>query len=390
MNIEAKRAYRKAVQQRYKNSSKKEKSQILTEFCKVCKYSRKHAIKTLNLRHMPNNIIPFKKPVGAPKKYSKATTKRLIQIWQLMNYPCSVNFKQALNLWLPYDLETSEKIKTELYKMSESTIERYLKPTKKKRPIGKSTTTPSKFKSQIPLKLCKDDDKKTVGYFEMDTVAHCGESLSGLFAWSLTMTDLHSGWTENRATHSKESSKITEAIRNVEKNLPFKIVGVSSDNGTEFLNQTLQNYLLNNRKIPLEVSRGRPYKKNDNAHVEQKNFTHVRNVFGYERIEDENLVGMMNDIYKNYLSPLKNFFTPCLKLKKKERIGSKIKKKYDKPQTPYQRLLDSGQLTIKQEQELRNRKYKMNPFKLQAELNSKLKEFYKRLDNYRPEVKGAA
>lgn len=205
------------------------------------------------------------------------------------------------------------------------------------------------------------------------------------------MTDLHTGWTENRATLSKESSEITRAVKSIEENLPFKIIGFSTDNGTEFLNETLQSYLINDdRANEIEVTRGRPYKKNDNAHVEQKNFTHVRNVFGYERIEDPDLVEMMNDIYINYLGPLKNFYTPCLKLKSKERIGSKIKKKYDKPKTPYQRVLESGALTIKQKEILINIKSKINPFKLQKELNEKLKEFYRILENYRPELKGAA
>jgi hypothetical protein len=391
MNIEAKRAYRKAVQERYRKSSKREKTQILNEFCSVCNYSRKHSIKLMSPKTMPSNILPFKRAVGSPKHYSQTATKRLIEIWQLMNYPCSINLKQALQLWLPYDLDTKENVKKELTLMSESTIERHLRPTKQKRPKGKSTTTPSKIKSQIPLKLCKNDDKKTIGYFEADTVAHCGNALAGKFAWSLTMTDLHTGWTENRATLSKESIEITKAVKDIEDRLPFKIIGFSTDNGTEFLNETLQNYLVYDRKgNEIEVSRGRPYKKNDNAHVEQKNFTHVRNVFGYERIEDLELIEMMNDIYVNYLSPLKNFYTPCLKLKSKERIGSKIKKKYDKPKTPYQRLLESGALTIKQREVIMEKKAKINPFILQKKLNEKLKEFYRILENYRPVLIGAA
>lgn len=205
------------------------------------------------------------------------------------------------------------------------------------------------------------------------------------------MTDLNTGWTENRATLSKESSEITSAVKSIEENLPFKIIGFSTDNGTEFLNETLQSYLINEkRENEIEVTRGRPYKKNDNAHVEQKNFTHVRNVFGYERIEDPDLVEMMNDIYINYLGPLKNFYTPCLNLKSKERIGSKIKKKYDKLKTPYQRVLESGALTMKQQEIIIDIKSKINPFKLQNELNIKLKDFYRILENYRPELKGAA
>jgi len=390
MNIEAKRAYLNAVQKRYTNSSKNVKTQILNEFCNVCGHSRKHAIRLLSNKK-PSTFLTFKKPVGAPKSYPQSVTIRLIEIWKLMNYPCSVNLKQALSLWLPYDLDTKEEVKAKLILMSESTIERHLRPTKKKRPKGKSTTTPPKVKTQIPLKLCKDDDRKTIGYFEADTVAHCGNALAGKFAWSLTMTDLHTGWTENRATLSKESKEIQRAVQNIEENLPFKIIGFSTDNGTEFLNETLQTYLINDqRENDIEVTRGRPYKKNDNAHVEQKNFTHVRGVFGYERIDDENLIELMNDIYINYLGPLKNFYTPCLKLKSKERIGSKIRKKYDKPKTPYQRVLESGALTTKQEELLVDKKSRINPFRLQRELNEKLKIFYRILDNYRPELKRAA
>ena len=244
MSNEAKRAYRKAVQKSYNNSSKKQKSQILNEFCNVCNYSRKHAIKILSMNPMPMNVRPLKRPIGAPKTYSKEATKRLIELWQLIQYPCSVHLKQMITNWLPYDLDTPEEAKIQLYTMSESTIERHLKPTKKKRPKGKSTTTPPKVKSQIPLKLCKDDDRKTIGYFEADTVAHCGNALAGLFAWSLTMTDLHTVWTENRATLSKEAEQITNAVQNIEENLPFKIIGFSTDHGSEFINETLQRYLI--------------------------------------------------------------------------------------------------------------------------------------------------
>ena len=134
----------------------------------------------------------------------------------------------------------------------------------------------------------------------------------------------------------------------------------------------------------VEVTRGRPYKKNDNAHVEQKNFTHVRNLFGYQRLVGE--IKLMNEIY-DLSNSLKNFYTPCLKLKKKERVGSKVKKKYDVPKTPYQRLLDSGQLTLKQEQILRERKEKLNPFKLQKELEEKLRKFFSIFENNRLDIK---
>lgn len=382
MNIEARRAYLNAVKERYNKSTKKEKTQILNEFCKVCNYSRKHAIKLLSDKADANVLAFPKKRPGSPPKYSHKTKRRLAELWQIMDYPCSVKLKQALPLWLPYDLDTEEHIKTQLLAMGSSTIERALKEIKRKRPKGKSTTKPSKFKSQIPLKLCKDDDKKTIGYFEADTVAHCGESLSGEFNWTLTMTDLHSGWTENRACPNKSAESIKDSIELIEEKLPFKLIGFSSDNGTEFLNQLVQDYL-----TEAEVTRGRPYKKNDNAHVEQKNFTHVRNLFGYQRLSGE--IKLMNEIYE-LAGQLKNFYVPCLKLKKKERVGSQIKKKYDPPKTPYQRLLDSKQLTMKQEEELKKRKAGLNPFKIKSQLDKKLADFFSKFERSRLEIKMVA
>lgn len=362
MNIEAKRAYLKAVKERYNQSSKKEKTQILTEFCLNCNYSRKHAIKLLNSPEFGSNVIPFKRRPGAPQRYSSRVDKRL----------------------------ADEDIKRQLLTMSESTIERRLRPTKRKRPKGKSTTTPPKTKTQIPLKLCKDDDRKTLGYFEADTVAHCGDSLAGKFAWTLTMTDLHSGWTENRACHTKNSEGVRERVKEVELSLPFPVIGFSSDNGSEFLNSTLYEFLVESRTDEIEFTRGRPYRKNDNAHVEQKNYTHARQLFGYERIEEKELVEMMNEIYSDLWCPLKNFYSPCLKLKKKVRIGAKIKKQYDLPKTPYQRVLESGQLTLHQRKKLEQRKSKLNPFKLKNQLDQRLKEFYDLLEKYRQETKTAA
>lgn len=382
MNIEARRAYIKAVKERYKQSSKKDKTRILTELCLVCGYSRKHAIKLLTKKDA-ENVLEFKRRPGAPKTYPSSVDQRLKELWQIMNYPCSRLLKQALPLWLPYDLDTDEDTKRQFLAMSESTIERRLRPAKQKCPKGKSATTPPKLKTQIPLKLCKEHDRKAVGYFEADTVAHCGDALAGEFAWTLTMTDLHSGWTENQASLTKNSAEIKAGVRDIEKDLPFAMMGFSSDNGSEFLNSTLYDYLVGDREDSVDFTRGRPYKKNDNAHVEQKNFTHVRNLFGYERLEGAELVKRMNHIYKNLWCPLKNFYSPCLKLKEKVREGAKVRKFYDSPKTPFQRLLDSGQLSMKEVEKLQNRKNSLNPFTLQKQLKKELKEFYGILNNSR-------
>ena len=385
MNIRVKRTYIKTVKERYCKSTKKEKTLILNELCQITGYTRKHAIKLLGEQTCDNIINIRSKRPGPNRKYSDKARAKLKELWLLMGRPCSVNLKQALPLWLPYDLDTDEETKRQLLAMGVSTIERSLKEHKQNKRKGISSTIPSSFKSQIPLKLCKDRDKKTVGYFEADTVAHCGDSLSGKFIRSLTMTDLYSGWTENRACPDNTAVSIEVGIRDVEKNLPFKLVGFSSDNGTEFLNSTVQDYLLHREK-PLDVSRGRPYKKNDNAHVEQKNFTHVRNLFGYERFEGEKIVEMMNGIYL-LSNQLKNYYTPCLKLKKKERIGSKIVKKYDDPKTPYQRIIESDQISIREKAILETIKSRLNPFHLQRSLEEKLKLFFRYIEIIREEIR---
>lgn len=380
MEIGARRAYLVAVKERYKKSSKKQKTQILNEFCCNCNYNRKHAIKLLSKQTLGRSNL---KKVGAPRKYPEAVSKKLAELWMVMGNPCSSTLKEALPHWLPYDLDCDEEIKKQLLQMGSSTIERHLHPWKKKIPQGRSTTTPPKMKVQIPLELLRDDQRESIGYFEADTVAHCGDSLAGQFVWSLTMTDICTGWTENRALFSKTSEALTSQIQDIEEFLPFKVLGVATDNGSEFMNQNLYDFLVNKREDPVNFIRRRPYKKNDNAHVEQKNFTHVRNIFGYERLADEYLVNLMNDIYKNYWCPLKNFYTPAMKLKKKTRVGAKVKKEYDKAKTPYQRLIESGQLTLKQQADLTKRKSRLNPFKLRKEMDEKLNRFYIFVDSYR-------
>jgi hypothetical protein len=217
------------------------------------------------------------------------------------------------------------------------------------------------------------------GYMEADTVAHCGSSLAGEFGNSLTMTDLCSGWTENRATWTKLAEKIVPQFKDIEDRLPFTLIGLATDNGSEFLNDKVLEYL-KNRQAPVNMVRRRPYKKNDNAHVEQKNWTHVRQLFGYDRIEDPILIPLMNEIYRAYWNPLQNFFTPVLKLKTKERIGGHIKKIYDEPKSPYRRLLDSPYVPEDEKAKLKDAFSLKNPIYLKKELDKKLKDFFKLAD----------
>jgi hypothetical protein len=347
MTTEMKRIYLEQIRQRYRKSTKKQKSLILDEFCAVCGYERKYAIRILW-----NQVEPRTRRPG-PKR-----------------------LKAALPLWLPYYREKIEPETRELLlKMSSSTIDRRLKDYRDQKDwVGGISATRGWVKSKIPLQLL-DHEIQEPGHIEADTVVHCGNTLAGEFIHTLTLTDLYSGWTENRALWTKTASQVVKSVGSIESRLPFAMKSVAVDNGSEFLNEELLSYL-KRRPEPIDFIRRRPYKKNDNAHVEQKNFTHVRSLFGYERFDDLELVMKMNEIYQAYWNLLWNYFTPCLKLKSKTRIGGRVRKVYDLPKTPAQRLIECGELPLAQENYLKEQLRGRNPIWLKQQLDKKLKEFW--------------
>ncbi|MGZ3771592.1 MAG: integrase [Bdellovibrio sp.] len=374
MTQELKRAYIARIHLRYNKATRKEKTLILDEFCQVFKLTRKHAIKLINDLPIPAGTRPGPKQIYGPE-----VAHHLSILWRQMNQMCAKKMVAAMPLWLPF-YDCPKTTKNLLQEISSSTIDRLLKPYRegKVRGISSTMAAESMIKNKIPIKLL-DEDVKEPGFIEADTVAHCGNSLAGEFANSLTMTDLFSGWTENRATWTKEKREIRKAIADVERSLPFKIKGFASDNGNEFFNHELFDFF-NDRKEKVEVVRRRPYKKNDNAHVEQKNWTHVREIFGYDRFDHTELVLQMNEIYRHYWNPLWNFFTPVMKLKEKTRVGGKLIKKHDDPKTPYQRLMESEHISDQEKTVLRSRFERMNPFELKKEMESRLKWFFKIVD----------
>jgi len=235
------------------------------------------------------------------------------------------------------------------------------------------------MKNKIPLNTFDAKIDKP-GFTQADTVAHCGNSNSGEFVNTITITDIDSTWTENRAIFTKKALEVRRQFTDFDHSLPFELLAVNTDSGSEFLNTPMVQFMRREMgRKPITFTRSRPYQKNDNCYVEQKNFTHVRELFGYERIDDLRLVQMMNDIYKNYWNPLHNFFLPTYKLKEKIRIGSQIKKKYDKPKTPYDRLMESPHLSEERKHNLKEQKSLLNPFKLKADLEAKLKIFFDEL-----------
>lgn len=375
MPIEARRQYLMAVLERYKKAKRKEKNLILNEFCQVCKYNRKYAIYILNTR---SETKPARLKPGRPSKYDESFASCLKEVWESTGRICSKKLKAAMPVWVHF-FDFSDAHRNLLLKIGSSSIDRVLKGYRSQR--GISATKPSLFRHKIPIALI-DGYVSEPGHLEADTVVHCGTNLMGDYVNTLTMTDLATGWTENRATWGKTAFAIVDAVKDVEATLPFYMKSFASDNGVEFLNKEMEKHLTErNRKV--HWARRRPYKKNDAAHVEQKNWTHVRELFGYDRFDNIHLRNQMDDIYKNYWNPLLNFFIPVFKLYSKERIGGKIKKVYDTPQSPYQRLMSGGYIEEIQAYNLKKKMETLNPVELKKQLDLKLKDFWETAEKHR-------
>jgi hypothetical protein len=364
------------VVKKYKKANRREKGKILEELCAISGYHKKHAIRLLNQRKQRKNQTKLKR--GRPERYlMEHYLEPLKRIWMATDQLCGKRLKRAMPLWLPHYSSAYDELTPELYegllRMSASTIDRMLCKAEVKVKRGLSGTKPGKIlKKHIPIKTDQWNEEKP-GFLEADTVAHCGTSLEGSFVWSLTMTDIYSGWTELRAIWNKGATGVVAQIEDIEQSLPFEILGFDCDNGSEFLNWHLMRYFSNEQgNHRIQFTRSRPYHSNDNAHVEQKNWTHVRQLFGYERFSNQNVVELMNDLYKNEISQMNNYFLPNTKLKEKQRVEAKIIKKYDKPETPYQRLMKSKYISQAKKEELTATFQILNPFELKKNIRKKV------------------
>lgn len=384
MPLDSRRLYLRAIMSRYQSSGKRGKAKVLDEFCMICNYNRKYAIRILNGEKIPTKQIRGRKVI-----YTKPVIDHLKRFWLSSDQTCSKKLVVVIKSWLPfYDEPISSEEKIKLASMSASTIDRVLKPVKSayRRKLNTGTRSGNWIKNRIPIQTT-DWNVSTPGFLEADTVAHCGTSMSGDFAWSITYTDILTTWTENRAMWRKTANGVKSQTGEVLKSVPFRVKGFDSDNGNEFLNHNLMRYFA---KKKINFTRSRAYKKNDNAHVEQKNWTHVRNLFGYERFDSIELVNLMNDLYKNSWCPYQNFFIPTIKQIQKFRVGGRIVKKYDNPKTPYQRVLECQHIPVEKKEQLKISYSQYNPFKLKAEIEEKLKRIFGVLKNQNISLTNAA
>jgi hypothetical protein len=370
MSHKGKREYLAAIWGRYQRVGRRFKSKILDEFCAVCGYHRKYAIRLLHRVLRPQRRRP-----GPKVRYKGEVVQVLQTIWKLSEWMCSKRLKEALPIWLPYYERRhgplAKATRRLLLQASPATMDRVLHAARARAAgHGRSGTRAAlQLKLKIPIRRGTHRAERP-GLLEMDTVAHCGDHLDGDFAWSLTATDLRTQWTENRAIWNKGAAEVLRQVRDIEAQLPFALWGIDVDSGAEFLNHHLYRYCQNHQP-PIELTRSRPAYKNDQAHVEQKNFTHVRLLLGYHRLDQSHFVPAMNLLYQAW-NAFQNFFCPTLQLASKRRVGTRVQRRYSKPKTPYQRVMASPHVAPQTKANLQARLAILDPFVLKQTIESQL------------------
>ena len=333
------------------------------------------------------NIVS-EKPPGLPRgrrpKYNDFDKHHLTLLWKLTGFPCSKRLKSLLPEWLEF-YDCAESIKLRLREISPSQMDVLLQPARHQlqRKIS-SGTVPAKGHIRKKIRLRDPSIRhEAPGYVESDTVLHCGDHIWGYYAHTVSTTDLLSGWTLGEAIRAKTAENVVRALKSIQLKLPFAMIALFFDNGIEYINHLLVEEFKDNQEV--DVARGRVGRSNDQCHIEQKNSTFVRNIFGNVRIEDPTLIPLMNEIYDVW-GKLHNYFMPQMKLISKDKVGSKTRKKYDKPKTPYQRLMESHHVNQEVKDRLTKEKSKLNPFELQSELQEKLVLFHKLNNAYNEKI----
>src|SRR5450756_23704 len=376
MRQRSKREMIEAILPRYLNAKKAGKVQILGEFIATTGYHRKYAIRILKHGPKPKGL----KKAGRRKVYHGEVVQVLEQIWGIYGRICSKRLHPFLSegviiLERCHELSLSPEIKQLLVSMSRATIDRCLKKARFTHPQhGLSTTKPgSLLKKAIPIRTFTPWEDEHPGFLEIDLVAHCGSTNEGIYLNTLTATDLATGWTDFLALANKTQSAVSQAIGELRQDLPFPLLGLDSDNGSEFINDTLYQYCLSEE---ITFTRSRPYQKNDQAHVEQKNWSVVRRLIGYDRFETEEEYLLLQSIYTD-LRLYANFFQPVLKLVSKQHVDKKLIKRYDTAATPFQRVLAAKDIPFENKARLTNLYVQLNPVQLRTTIDAKVAKLWK-------------
>lgn len=381
MGSKGRREYLRAIYERYRKAGRKAKKVILSEFCTNTGYHRKYAIRLLNGPCPEKQRTPRQRRRGLT--YHQETLAVLIAVWEAAGYPWSVRLKALLPQWMPWirkRFRLRPEIEKQLLQISPRQMDRRLKAqkTQRRRRLYGRTKPGYLLKHHIPVKTDRWD-VQSPGFTEADLVSHSGHSASGEFAHTLNVTDIHSTWTESLAVLGRGEEPVQRGLNEIATTLPFPLLGVDTDNGSEFINHHLKRWC-DTRQI--QFTRGRPYKKDDNAHIEQKNWTHVRKLLAWDRYDTHEAVAAMNDLYRNELRLWMNLFLPSVKLVKKVRVGSKVRRRYEQPRTPLQRVQACAQADPQKVAQLEQLRKRLDPFQLSRAIERKL-ERLSRLANRR-------
>lgn len=373
MSIESRKEVVERLRGRYLRAGLTYREKLIDQLHEVCGYERKYAIKVLNgNRPGPRGL----QQGGARRLYTEAEMEVVQAIWALADYPCGKRLVSILPLWIrSYERRqgpVGEASREKVLSMSAATLDRLLAQARTRVPSRRGSTKSGRWlRSQIPVRGGSWNVDRP-GYLEADSVDHGGSSTAGSYMFSITYTDIYSGWVEQAAVWNKGATGVLGRTRQIESDLPFPILGFDADNGGEFLNHHLWRYFTTRVK-PVEFTRSREYHKNDNAHVEQKNWTKVRQLLGYARYDQPELVDVVHDLYRNEWRLLQNFFQPVMKLIEKRREGPKVHKRYDVAQTPAQRLLAWKGLSSDKRRWLLHMQSVLDPIELTEAIHRKLK-----------------
>ena len=349
----------------YKDANLEQKKELLDNFVQSTQYHRKYAIALLTAEPKTNE------PRQRARVYTKEITEALVRLWEASNYVCGKRLVAFIRIALPSmeedgDLMLTDEVRGLLLKMSPATIDRHLAEKRRRRPKSISLTKAgSVLRQHIATRTFAEWTDMEPGFLEIDTVGHCGGNPSGVFCHTLTLADVSTGWTELFALNGKTEEQVIDALQKSLGRLPFPLKGIDSDNGTEFMNHALIQWAEDRR---ITFTKSRPYKKNDQCYVEQKNGSVVRKLTGHERYTGLKAARILDQLYE--LARLYvNYFQPSMKLISRYREGGKVKKKYDAPKTPFERLCSYG-LTRKQEREHLSVLKSLNPATLLSQIRT--------------------
>jgi len=382
LTMREKKAVTKELKDRYQRASKKEKTMLLNELIQLTRYNRSYAARALRIKEVLGymnigakrvRLVRDNRKIKRKKKkiYDQEVLVALKEIWKIGDYICSKRLAPYLSEIIPVlekwgEIKLDTKVREKLLTISAATIDRLLADTRKKYQIkGRSTTRPgSLLKKSIPIRTFADWDEKVPGFFEVDLVSHDGGAARGDFLQSLNFTDIATGWEEMIAVKNKAQVWVFAGIKIIKERLPFSILGLDSDNGAEFINAHLLRYCAEEH---ITFTRSRPYRKNDSCFVEQKNWSVIRRTVGYGRYDMDNELNLLNGLY-GYLRLYVDFFQPVRKLIKKEKIGSKVIKRYDEAKTPYRRVLASPDIENEIKVKLKKEYAMLNPAELKRKI----------------------